>query len=274
MKGLKIKRLSTYSEYERCVHIQRQVWKHEDIDLVPIHHYSISVKTGAILLGAFFEGKMVAFAYSFPAVSGDKIHQHSHLVAVLPEYQGRKIGKMLKWAQRDQALKLGYDLISWTFDPLQAKNANLNLHTLGATVKDYLPNFYGPTPSLSPGKNIPTDRFLIEWQIKDKRVQTRRNKKYKSFNTDELPHALNGKLGRDEVFVPAAPWLSLTQKYILSEIPRDINQFTNKLDVVLKWQRAVRRVASHYFSKGYLGVDFIYTDRCFYVLKKNGEKST
>jgi predicted GNAT superfamily acetyltransferase len=268
MKRLKIKKLSTHREFEECIRIQREVWKHEDIDLVPLHHYCISVETGAILLGAFLGKEMVGFVYSFPAFSKKKIHQHSHLLAVLPEYQGLAIGKKLKWTQRHYALRLGYDMITWTFDPLQARNANLNLHTLGATIKTYLTNFYGETPSLTLGFNVPTDRFFTEWLIKHEVVLRRKKEQYEKYDPSELPKALQARKNDDRHFLPGQSLLSLNEEKILIEVPAEIRQFLKQPDNILKWQEAIRRVMKHYFSKGYRGVDFIFGECCFYVLGK------
>lgn len=271
MSRLKIRKISTHSGYEKCVHIQREVWKHKDIDLLPVHHYCVSVATGAILLGAFLDGKMIGFVYSFPAVLEEKIVQHSHLLAVLPEYRGQKFGKNLKWAQREQALKLGFDRIIWTFDPLHAKNANLNLHTLGGLGRSYLPNFYADTKALALASCVPTDRMLVEWLIKDERVEKRLKKIHKSYDIDEFPRALQASQGENDHFLPASSLLTLRSRHILVEIPRDITRFTKSTDVILKWQNAVRRVLTNYFSRGYRCVDFVLDKNCFYILGKNWE---
>ena len=92
------------------------------------------------------------------------------MVAVLPEYQDRGVGRMLKLAQRDDAISRGIDLIEWTFDPLQLKNAYFNLMRLGAVVRRYIPNFYGRTSSPLHG-GLPTDRLLAEWWVRSARVQ-------------------------------------------------------------------------------------------------------
>jgi len=267
MDRLKIKKLISHSDFEKLLFIQKAVWKHKDIDLTPIHHFNISVKTGAILLGAFLDKKMVGFVYSFPAIFGEKIAQHSHQLAVLPQYQGQKIGKKLKLAQRDSAIKLGYNLITWTADPLVAKNANFNLHTLGAVAKTYLPNFYKAIPALSLLPNIPIDRFLIEWQIKDNSVEKRKKKKFDHFDIDDLPKALHGKYRKNK-YIPYFPVFSLSQKYVLIEILKDVKTSSKEPDVIFKWQRAIHRVMTHYFSTGYYAVDFIFYDFCYYVLEK------
>src|SRR5262249_32963238 len=96
----------------------------------------------------------------------------SHLLAVLPEYQNHGVGRRLKLAQRDDALARGIDLIEWTFDPLQLKNAYFNIAKLGAIVRRYIPDLYGRTSSPLHG-GLPTDRLVAEWWLRSPRVQSR-----------------------------------------------------------------------------------------------------
>ena len=169
----RIRPLRTLGDFEACVDIQRVVWKHSDLDIIPVHQFCVSAATGGILLGAFAGATLAGYVYSFPAVLGKKHTQHSHHLAVRPEFQGDGLGKALKWAQREEALARGYDLVTWTYDPLQSRNANLNFHTLGVRSRTYLDNFYGETPSLALEEGLPTDRLLVEWPIASKRVDDR-----------------------------------------------------------------------------------------------------
>ena len=92
------------------------------------------------------------------------------MLAVLPEYRNRGIGKMLKIAQREDALARGIDLIEWTFDPMEVKNAYFNIERLGAIVRRYTPDFYGSSTSPLHG-TLPTDRLHAEWWLKSDRVE-------------------------------------------------------------------------------------------------------
>ncbi len=265
--AIRIRRLTSHGEFSRLLTIQKLVWKHEDIDLTPTHQFCITSRMGAILLGAYVGEKLVGFVYSFPSIFRHKLRQHSHLLAVLPEYQGLGIGKKLKWAQRRWALKLGYETITWTFDPLVAKNANLNLHTLGAITRTYWPNFYGTTSSLTHGLNIPTDRFLVEWPIRSTRVEMRRREKFDVHDQKTLPLVLEGNpAGKD--LRPGKPRLGCRDQVLLVEIPREIKATLATVASLAAWQNSLRRLMRTYFGRGYVAVDFIYGDRCFYVLKK------
>ncbi len=264
---IKIRKLDHYSDFEKLVDIQRVVWKHEDAELTPIHQFRISSTMGGILLGAYIGKELAGFVFSFPAVFGKKLCQHSHHLAVLPAYQGLGIGKRLKWAQREWALKLGYDLITWTMDPLQTRNANLNFHGLGARCKTYLPHFYGPMPSLTLAPDLPTDRLLIEWPIRHKKVEMRRRGRFDSHGADKIPKALERKTATSG-YLPCRPRLDMTSKNLLVEVPKSMKSWGARPAAISAWQTALRRTLRHYFERGYGIVNFLFSDRCFYVLEK------
>jgi predicted GNAT superfamily acetyltransferase len=286
---IKIRKLTRLADFEKLLDIQRQVWQHDEADLTPVHQFRITSRMGAIILGGFIDGRLAGFVYSFPAIFGKKLIQHSHLLAVLPEYRGYGLGKKLKWAQREMALRLGYDLITWTVDPLQAKNANLNIHTLGATCRTYWRDFYGLQPALLLGPNIPTDRLLMEWQIKEKSRKLRPLRKLAVSEDSAPPKAvarefnIGGKKGRGHLrqagtgaggmfALPGKPRLSLNAPLVLAEVPPAVNELRRKPDVIAAWQRALRRAFEHYFERCYIIDDFIFGDRCFYVLRRGNKR--
>jgi predicted GNAT superfamily acetyltransferase len=268
---VRIRPLDSFDELTVLLDIQRSVWKHEESDLTPIHQFRISSRMGAILLGAFVGRRLAGFVYSFPAVFDGVECQHSHLLAVRPEFQGSGLGKALKWAQRAEAVKRGYDLVTWTFDPLQTRNANLNLQALAAISRTYLGNFYGMTPSLCLGPGIPTDRLLIEWPIRARRVRdvAAGRAKRPCYDAASLPKALERKAGEEGSFAPPGRLrLNLDAEVVLVEIPRDIKALAFRCDLIAAWQAGLRRVMSRYFERGYAAEHFVYGDRSFYVLKK------
>jgi predicted GNAT superfamily acetyltransferase len=274
-KKVAIRALDTQEDFDRLVHVQRAVWNHPDVDLTPAHQFCVSSRMGAILIGAFVGRELAGFVYSFPAVFQAKICQHSHLLAVLPEFQGYGLGKALKWTQCEEAVKRGYDLLTWTFDPLQTRNANLNLQALGAVSRTYFPNFYGLTPALCLGPGIPTDRLLIEWAIRDGRVRGRAESRAKKpcYDPEGLPKALARKAGDEGTFAaPGRPRLGLDDPVVLVEVPRDIKALAFRCDLIAAWQAGLRRVLQHYFGRGFRADHFIFGDRAFYVLKMPGRK--
>ncbi|MCI4445245.1 MAG: GNAT family N-acetyltransferase [Candidatus Aminicenantes bacterium] len=264
-----IRKLFKRAELEKLIDLQREVWKHPDLDLTPIHQFCISSFMGGLVLGAFVDGELAGFVYSFPAIFKGKFCHHSHLLAVRPQFQGYGLGKRLKWAQRNEVLKMGLDLITWTYDPLQTRNANLNFHTLGVISQNYLPDFYGETPALKLGPNVPTDRLLVEWFIKTKRVEARAQGKMDgSLDLTFLPKALEGFLTENGVYQPGKPALRMAAPVFLVETVRDIRALQKTPEIIAAWQSALRQIFTHYFKKGYAIVDFIFGERCYYVLKK------
>lgn len=165
-----IRELTGDAEMRACIELQQRVWGTSELEVVPHHIFVVASRSGGQVLGAFVQEKMVGFVLAFSACREGRIHLHSHMTAVLPEFQDRGIGKQLKLAQRQDALKRDIDLIEWTFDPLQLGNANFNINHLGAIVREYLPDVYGSTTSqLDSG--LPTDRLVAEWWIRDPRVE-------------------------------------------------------------------------------------------------------
>lgn len=157
--------------WRRCVELQSAVWGFDAAELVPIHVLAVAAKTGGQLLGAFDQtGEQIGFLLAFPAFRSDRRYLHSHMLAVLPEYQNRGVGRVLKLVQRADAIVRGIDLIEWTFDPLEFRNAYFNIVRLGAVVRRYVPDLYGPSSSPL-HRGLPTDRLIAEWSLKSERVQ-------------------------------------------------------------------------------------------------------
>jgi len=162
--------LRTIEEMRTAVDLQRRVWGYSEYDVVPDQMFVVARESGGQVLAAYDGETAVGFALAFAGIHSGKPYLHSHMVGVVREYQDRGVGKLLKLAQRDDAMVRGIDLIEWTFDPLQLKNAHFNLAKLGAIVQRYIPNVYGRTSSpLHAG--LPTDRLVAEWWLKSPHVQ-------------------------------------------------------------------------------------------------------
>jgi len=270
---VRIRPLIRREDFEACVAIQREVWGHGDLDITPVHNFCSSVHTGGILLGAFVGGRAAGYAYSFPSHFSRARTQHSHHLAVLPAYRGLGLGKILKWAQRDEALKRGIEVLTWTYDPMLALNANLNLHVLGAVGKTYLRNFYGETPALLLDEGIPTDRLLVEWKIGSARVEARTKGAPPAPDPGRLPKAVERESGGVfPAIVPARPNLRLEVRRLLIEIPKNTRELEKGTGLIASWQAAVRKAFETYFKRGYRLDDFIFGDPSFYVLKRDGER--
>ena len=160
-----IRELYSEPELREAVALQKTIWGFEDADLLPFRMFVVATKIGGQLLGAFDAGRMIAFCLAIPGIKPDgKVYLHSHMLGVLPEFRNAGVGRQLKLRQRDDALTRGIDLIEWTFDPLDLKNAYFNVERLGAIVRRYLRNQYGVSSSLLHG-GLPTDRCVAEWWI-------------------------------------------------------------------------------------------------------------
>jgi len=167
---IEIRELSTEPELREAVALQKTIWGFEDADLLPFRMFVVATKIGGHLLGGFDGDRMIAFCVAIPGLKpGGKVYLHSvylhsHMLGVLPEYRNAGVGRQLKVRQRDDALARGIDLIEWTFDPLDVKNAYFNIERLGAIVRRYLRNQYGVSSSVLHG-GLPTDRLVAEWWI-------------------------------------------------------------------------------------------------------------
>ena len=170
MTGITLRKLGEPEEMRVCVDLQKTVWGFSDLELVPHRLFVVASRTGGQVIGAFDGERAIGFVLALAAYRRGELYLHSHMTAVLPEYQNRGIGRELKLAQREDALSRDLNLIEWTFDPLQLRNAHFNIARLGAVVRQYLPNVYGHTTSpLHHG--LPTDRLVAQWWIREPRVQ-------------------------------------------------------------------------------------------------------
>lgn len=158
-------------EWEQCVRLQQEVWGFSDLDLVPLRMFSVASKVGGQVIGAYDGDRMVGFALSIPGVRNGHTYLHSHMLGVAPSHRNSGLGRKIKLFQRQDAIERGYELMEWTFDPLEIKNAYLNIAKLGAITRRYNINQYGITSSPLSGF-LPTDRLVAEWWLKSKRVET------------------------------------------------------------------------------------------------------
>lgn len=168
-----IRLLDTMGELVETERIQQQVWGLADRDVVPAAQLRAVAHAGGHVSAAFLGDEMAGFAYGFVAAPHGEgmtgIGLHSHMVAVRPTHRGRGVGLALKWAQRQWCLDRGLSWVTWTFDPLQAKNANLNLRHLGAICNEYIVDFYGRMPGhLGGGQE--SDRLLALWLLDSPQV--------------------------------------------------------------------------------------------------------
>lgn len=167
---IQIRSLTSLEQFERCVVLQLEVWGYSDGDLIPRRVFLVAQRIGGQVLGAFDGDAVVGFAMALPGYRDGRSYLHSHMLAVQPQYRNAGVGRRLKLAQRDDAIARGFDLMEWTFDPLEIKNAHLNIARLGAIARRYQADFYGPSSSPLQG-GLPTDRLYAEWWLRSARVR-------------------------------------------------------------------------------------------------------
>ncbi len=169
-----IRKCETLEEMQACFALQKEVWKFADADLIPVRMLVVAAKIGGHVIGALVqregEDELVGFALAMPGIRNGHAYLHSQMLAVRQQYRNRGLGRRIKLYQREDALAQGFELMEWTFDPLEIKNAYLNVEKLGAIARRYTVNQYGITSSPLQG-GLPTDRLVAEWWMKSKRVE-------------------------------------------------------------------------------------------------------
>lgn len=170
LRPVEIRPLRTLEEFQSTLRLQAEIWGFDESDLVAPRLFGVFDRIGGSCLGAYLGGEIVGFSLAFAAFKADgRRYWHSHMVGVSPGLHGRGVGHKIKLRQREEALAAGMDLIEWTFDPLQARNAYFNIEKLGVDVQAYLPNFYGVTSSELHGA-LPTDRLVAAWNLRSPRT--------------------------------------------------------------------------------------------------------
>lgn len=248
---MELKLVETLDDFKACEHIQKVVWGFSDLEVVSASNMIAVSHAGGMTAAATDRGEVVGFVTAFASYLPDLAQPnglHSHMLAVLPDYRGKGIGKALKWFQRDWCLEHGLGWMTWTFDPLQAKNARLNLEHLGATVTTYRVNEYGELGgSLNAG--LPTDRLVAFWDLSSQGTQTlAQGERLPSVDLEQIPAALSNKDGG-----PSRPQLGLKDKKLSVALPENLNALLkDNPEQALEWRFAVREVLMSYLVKNYI----------------------
>ena len=253
--------LSRLEEFREVERLESEIWG--PIDLVPVPILAVSVRRGAVLIGARDGSRLAGFVYSFPALrraAGGALQttHWSHMLGVHPDYQGSGLGRRLKLAQRERVLALGLDLIEWTFDPLQARNAHLNFARLGVVVEEYEENVYGESASPLHG-GLPTDRFVCQWWIRRPHVERRIRPAGLPVVAAEAAAAplVTRTAEQGGVVRCVDVELGRTDERLAAEIPADFTAMLGgAVDAAREWRVQTRRLFAHYLQRGYRVVDF------------------
>ncbi len=171
VEALVLRNCTELDEFRACVALQQEVWGFSDAELVPLRIFSLAPKIGGQVVGAWEGETLIGYAMAIPGSRKGHPYLHSHMVAVKEGYRDTGLGRTIKLFQREDAIAHGYELMEWTFDPLEIKNSYFNLERLGAIARRYNVNQYGITNSPLQGF-LPTDRLVAEWWMKSRRVET------------------------------------------------------------------------------------------------------
>ena len=260
MADIEIRDLTTIEEFREVVGLEREIWGYTDSsDMVGVPVFIFTVHRGATLVGAFSGQRMIGFAYAVVGMKGGRPMMWSHMAGVLPECRGG-VGYRLKLAQRDRALAQGYDLIEWTFDPLQAMNAHFNFSKLGGVVEEYAENFYGESTSAL-HRGTPTDRIVLSWRISaphvERRLQQPAGLRARAHEVNQAPIANTTELDGQWRKTTKID-LTVDARRVWIEIPTGFTEMQQQApERALAWRMDVRQMFQHYLSNGYRAVDFV-----------------
>ena len=262
MENITIKQLTTPEELKKVEELQKKVWGMQDIDVVPTHMLIAATMAGGLVLGAYDENKnLIGFVFGIVGYKNGKIIHHSHMAGVLPEKRYKGLGYLLKLKQREYVLKQGIDLIVWTFDPLRGPNANLNFRKLGVISNTYIRDVYG---NLRDNINIglPSDRFLVEWWIKSKRVEKYLDPDFKKPTLEDIlkinPHNAIEVEYKNGIEVVKDIDTNFSSSIVIARIPSDADLLKKKnFRELINWRISTRELFEKLFLKGYIAIDFI-----------------
>jgi predicted GNAT superfamily acetyltransferase len=261
---MEIRELTKLEEFNRCVELQKIIWGFDDpYDLVPVPLLLVSQRNDGIVLGAFNGDVMTGFVYSLPGTHKGVKLQWSHMLAVLEEYRNSDIGYRLKMAQYEMAQRLGYELIEWTYDPLESRNAHFNLKKLGCLAFEYEVNVYGETSSPL-HKGMPTDRFIAHWAVPPF------EKELPAWPAPpESPALVTQTRTEGKALVIDGVDLTSKETFVFIEIPENIQAVkTHSSEAAMQWRLKTREAFLHYLKNGYVVYSFVrFASRSFYVLR-------
>ena len=277
LSTITLRPLETRDEFEACVRLQRDTWGPDFVDVVPATILMVSQRVGGVATGAFDANRqLLGFVFGISGIRDGRLAHWSDMLAVRPEAQRAGVGRRLKLHQRERLLELGVEVACWSFDPLVARNANLNVNGLGAMPVEYVVNMYGNTGSTL-HRGLDTDRLVVEWRLSDPQVEATLSAGPPALPSQAedaptiTPDIETGRVssGRSPN-LPDGAWVRIA-------VPLDITAIkSTSPDDARRWQRATRRAFGHYLSGGYRVAGFILasdSERAWYVLSNCGADS-
>ena len=273
--AISIHSVTTIEECRAIEQLQIEIWGSTPLEATPDHLLLTIAKEGGLVLLATTEtGQPIGFGYGFLGLTDDgHLKLASHQFGVLPAYQDSGLGFQLKLAQREAALAGRIELITWTFDPLQGRNAHFNLHKLGAVCNTYLPDLYGQMrDELNQG--LPTDRFRVDWWIASAHVADKLSGRSQEHPLDQLRYPILNPAKILNNGWPAPPDtfdLPGSDQFCLVEFPADIQDLKEQApDLARQWRLQTRQLFESAFARGYTVINMLRQEgRNFYLLQKD-----
>jgi chorismate synthase len=271
--GITIRRVETTDEYDACVRMQHAIWGDDFTEIVPATMLKVTQQIGGVTAGAFdSSGRLLGFVFGMMgAIDGQLVHW-SDLLAVHPDARNKGLGRRLKLFQRELLLPLGVDRMFWTYDPLVAKNAYLNIVRLGARPTAYVVDMYGADTHSALHGGLGTDRFVVAWDLT---IEGGANARPAAAMEDAdgrkapIVNALATGGARDATSVAELPDVDV----IRVEVPADLDAvIARDIAAASRLRETTRRVFTHYMDRGYRVTGFSHLtpeDRYFYSLSRN-----
>lgn len=257
MTPYEIRPCRTIEEYRACVALQEEIWGHGYTEIVPVATLKVAQMLGGLCAGAWApDGSLAGFVFGMTGVRGGEIVHWSDTLAVRRAIRDSGVGTRLKAYQRDVMLERGITRMSWTFDPLQSRNAYLNFAKLGIVVREYVPDMYGETDSPL-HRGIGTDRFIALWRLESERVGRRMAGEERGAGADALRDCREvlgtSAAGGDAASVhPGDMQLGAEDPVVSVAIPANISAvMSGSLQLAVAWREATRSVLTHYIGRGY-----------------------
>ncbi|MGG4495483.1 GNAT family N-acetyltransferase [Brevibacillus reuszeri] len=268
-KKIDYRSIKSIEDLEKARRLESLIWS--EYEATPVHQTLTVIKNGGMVLGAFFEDELIGFQYSFPGFNKGESYLCSHSLAIHPDFRKLGIGEKLKLIQREESIKKGYDLVTWTYDPLETVNGYLNLHKLGARCSTYVENCYGEMQD-DLNQGIPSDRFRVEWHIKES-ADERGSVSEELLKSDSL--VIKIEKNSAGYLVPAEIDLMMDSEsgLLFVPVPSDFQNLKAKnLELAVSWRMNTRQAFTHYFAKSWTAIDIIRSrsnpELCYYVLKR------
>jgi predicted GNAT superfamily acetyltransferase len=256
-------------ECRQCERVQALTWGAPGVTCEAM---IAAAKYGGALIGTLIDGQVVGFIFAFLAQYHGRLVHWSHMMAVEEKYRDKGFGFQMKMVHRQVAIERGIKSICWTFDPLQSRNARLNIARLGGMAEEYVQDCYGRFPSVLE-KGLPSDRWVVNWKVASARVDKRLRGETPAFNAS-LPHVNATRLNAQGFPQNRSIKLDLTDRRLLVETPSQTEAMRAK-DIALarRWRMEARRIFQHYLAQGYHVEDFFppkpeTEGRCFYLLQR------